>query len=131
MEVVDHNTIKLNHDERIFEVISLIKPTHDKEKCTFLEGHIWGSKKTYYNNKLANRFFHVVNHHIYSIYHMEGPNEKVSYWLVSGRGNVNPISYEQAFALVNERVGYVEDSDLAELGPNTEPSIPYQVNQDW
>jgi len=61
---------------------------------------------------------------------MDGPTEVVSYWLVSGRGNINSIPYEKAFALVNERVGYVEDSDLEDLGPNTEPSIPYQVNQD-
>ncbi len=130
MEIVGHNAAKLRLDERIYEVISIIKPTHKTEPYTFLEGSIWSVRKTYYNDKLVNRVYHTPNHHIYAVHKMDGPTDKVSYWLVSGRGNINEISYERAFALVNERVGYVEDSDLAELGLNDEPSIPYQVNQD-
>ena len=130
MEIVSSNTAKLRLDERIYEVISIIKPTHKTEPCVFLEGNIWCTRKTHYNDKLVNRVYHVTNHHIYSTHKMDGPTERVSYWLVSGRGNINEISYEKAFALINERVGYVEDSDL-ELGVETDPAVPYQVNQDW
>lgn len=130
MEIVGNNVAKLRLDERIYEVISIIKPTHKTEPYTFLEGNLWATKMGYYNDKLVTRRYWLINHHIYSTHKMDGPTDRVSYWLVSGRGNINEIPYEKAFALVNERVGYVEDSDLAELGPNDEPSIPYQVNQD-
>jgi len=129
MEIVGNNTAKLRLDERIYEVISIIKPTHKTEPCIFLEGNLWATRKGFYNDKLATRTFWLINHHIYSTYNMDGPVERVSYWLVSGRGNINSIPYEKAFALVNERVGYIEDSDL-ELGAETDPAIPYQVNQD-
>ena len=130
MEIVGNNTAKLRLDERIYEVISIIKPTHKTEPYTFLEGNLQIARKGFYNDKLVNRVYHVINHHIYSTHKMDGPTDRVSYWLVSGRGNINEISYERAFALVNERVGYIEDSDM-DLGVETDPAIPYQVNQDW
>jgi len=129
MEIVGNNTAKLRLDERIYEVISIIKPTHKTEPYNFLEGNLQIARKGFYNDKLVNRVYHVINHHIYSTHKMDGPTDRVSYWLVSGRGNINEISYERAFALVNERVGYIEDSDM-ELGVETDPAIPYQVNQD-
>lgn len=129
MEIVSSNTAKLRLDERIYEVISIIKPTHKTEPYNFLEGNLQIARKGFYNDKLVNRVYHVINHHIYSTHKMDGPTDRVSYWLVSGRGNINEISYERAFALVNERVGYIEDSDM-ELGVETDPAIPYQVNQD-
>jgi hypothetical protein len=132
IEIVGHNTAKLRLDERIYEVISIIKPTHMTEPYNFLEGNLWVTRKGFYNDKLVNRVYHLINHHIYSTYKMDGPTECATYWLVSGRGNINEITYEKACALVNERVGYVEDSDLAvKFGPNDEPAIPYEVNQDW
>ena len=129
MEITGQNKIKLPLTERIYEIISIIKPTHKTEPFTFLEGPIWIVRKTHYNDKLVNRVYHTPNHHIYAVHKMDGPTDRVSYWLVSGRGNINEISYERAFALVNERVGYIEDSDM-ELGVETDPAIPYQVNQD-
>ena len=130
MEIVGNNTAKLRLDERIYEVISIIKPTHKTEPYNFLEGNLQIARKGFYNDKLVNRVYHVINHHIYSTHKMDGPTDRVAYWLVSGRGNINEISYERAFALVNERVGYIEDSDM-DLGVETDPAIPYQVNKDW
>ena len=131
IEITGPNSVKLPLSEHIYEVISLIKPTHDKEKCTFLEGPLWATRRGHYNDKLVNLSFWLTNHHIYALYKMDvWPIEKATYYRVSGRGNINEIDYERAFALVNERVGYIEDSDM-DLGVETDPSIPYQVNQDW
>lgn len=129
MEIVGHNAAKLRLDERIYEVISIIKPTHKTEPYTFLEGNLQVTRKGFYNDKLVTRSYHLVNHHLYATHYMDGPTEKVEYWLVSGRGNINEIPFTKAFALINERVGYIEDSDM-ELGAETDPAIPYQVNQD-
>jgi hypothetical protein len=135
MDVMDPNKIKLPLDERIYEIINIIKPTHDTEPYTFLEGHIWAVRKTYYNDKLANRVYHLINHHIYAVYRMKGAVEKVEYYRVSGRGNVNLISEEEALAAVKKRKGYIEDFELMneifEMSmEDPDPSIPYVVNQD-
>jgi hypothetical protein len=132
MEVIAPNQIKLRVDERIYELIQLIKPTHEGESCSFLEGPLWATSKTTYREKLVHRSYWLINHHLYAIYKIDGPRTVVTYWRVSGRGNVNEITREDAVEVVNTRVGYVEDSALMELPPNDDPAIPYQtVNCDW
>jgi hypothetical protein len=132
VEVIAPNQIKLRIDEQIFELVSLIKPTHKTEACTFLEGPLWAASKTTYRDKLVHRSYWVINHHLYSIREINGPDETVTYWRVSGRGNINQITREDAIEVVNTRVGYVEDSDLMEIPlKDPEPAIPYNVNQDW
>jgi hypothetical protein len=136
MDVMEPNKIKLPLDERIYEIISIIKPTHDTEPYTFLEGHMWAVRKTFYNDKLANRVYHLINHHIYAVYRMKGALERVTYLKVSGRGNINESPLEEVIEAVKKRKGYIEDSELmneiVEIGiEEPDPSIPYEVNQDW
>jgi len=132
MEIIGPNTLKLKLDERVYELITLIKPTHPGESCKFLEGSIWAIRRTYYNDKLANRVYHLINHHLYVVKLTEAVRRKEVYLRVSGRGNINEITREDAMEVVNTRVGYIEDSALQELPPDDDPSVPYNtVNCDW
>jgi len=132
MEIIGPNTLKLKLDERVYELINLIKPTHPGESCKFLEGSIWVTRKTYYNEKLANRVYHLINHHLYVVKLTEGVRRKEVYLRVSGRGNINEITREEAMDVVNTRVGYIEDSTLQELPPDDDPAVPYRtVTCDW
>jgi putative N-acetylmannosamine-6-phosphate epimerase len=49
------------------------------------------------------------------------------YLRVSGRGNVNEITKEEAIEIIGLRKGYIEDSDLRDIGPNDDPEIPYNT----
>ena len=41
MEIISPNRVKVPVEEQLFELITLIKPTHDNEGCSFLEGPLW------------------------------------------------------------------------------------------
>jgi hypothetical protein len=135
MDVMEPNKIKLPLDEKINEVIQIVKPTHEHESCSFLEGPLWAVRKTFYNDKLANRVYHLVNHHLYAVYRMKGAVETVTYLKVSGRGNINEVTLEDAIDAVKKRKGYIDDFELMNeifesTAENPDPSIPYNVNQD-
>ena len=136
IEITGPNSVKLPLSEHIYEVISLIKPTHDKEECTFLEGPLWATRRGHYNDKLVNLSFWLTNHHIYAVYKTEvWPVEKATYYRVSGRGNINEVTLEEAIDAVKKRKGYIEDFELMNkifaIGlEEPDPSIPYEVNQD-
>ena len=134
MEVVAQNTIKVPVEEQLFELITLIKPEHDGDVCKFLEGYLWPTAKRTYNEKLVNRTYHVVNHHLYRLQETEngGVRMKSTYLRVSGRGNVNEVSKDEAIDAVKERTGYVEDSDLWKFPADDSGEIPYNTpNCDW
>jgi hypothetical protein len=45
---------------------------------------------------------------------------------------VNEITKDEAMEIIKDRVGYVEDSTLMDIGPETDPAIPYTtVSCDW
>ena len=126
MEFVAQNRVKVPIDEFIYELIKVIKPTHPGESCRFLEAPLWSTHKRTYNEKLVNRSYWLVNHHLYRVFKIENGRAKSTYWRISGRGNANEITKDEAIEIVNTRVGYVEDSDL-DPGPNDDPAIPYRT----
>ena len=131
MEIVAQNRVKVPVDEFIYELIKVIKPKYSGDSCRFLEGPLWSTHKRTYNEKLVNRSYWLVNHHLYRVFKIESGRAVSTYWRVSGRGNVNPITKEEAIEVINNRVGYIEDSDL-ELPPNDDPEIPYNTPTcDW
>ena len=132
MEIAGQNTIKVAADEEISELIKLIKPTYPNENCKFLEGYIWATAKRTYNEKLVNRTFHLINHHLYVVKAIGGVTPKHTYLRVSGRGNINVVTREEALDVVNKRVGYVEDSDLMKCPADDSGEIPYNTPTcDW
>jgi hypothetical protein len=131
-EVVSPNTIKVPVEEQLFELIKLIKPEHDGDTCKFLEGYLWATAKRTYNEKLVNRTYWVVNHHLYRLEERNGVKSKSTYWRISGRGNVNQVTKEEAIEVVKERTGYVEDSDLWKFPADDSGEIPYRTATcDW
>ena len=134
MEFVSPNTIKVPVEESIYELITLIKPEHEKDKCLFMEGPLWKTGERTYKEKLVNRTYHLPNHHLYRLQTKENGRIKSIYLRVSGRGNVNEISREEAVEVVKNRSGYVDDYDLMNFGPerDPDPAIPYLTsNCDW
>ena len=132
MRVEGPNKIKLELEESIFELIKLIKPTHPGDSCRFLEGPLWAESTRKYNGWLVNRTYHVINHHLYKISLRNGVRSRHTYLRVSGRGNVNEITKDEAMEIIKDRVGYVEDSTLMDIVPETDPAIPYTtVSCDW
>ena len=132
MEIISPNRVKVPVEEQLFELITLIKPTHDNEGCSFLEGPLWKIGERTYNEKLVNRTFHLPNHHIYRLQRIESGRVKSTYWRISGRGNVNLVTKEEAIEVVKNRSGYVDDYDLMNIGPNDDPEIPYRTATcDW
>ena len=127
MEITGPNNLKLNIDESVFELIKLIKPTHPEDACKCLEGPLWTVAKRTYKEKLVSRHYHLINHHLYVVRSINGVVPSYVYLRVSGRGNINEVTKDEAFEVIKTRVGYVEDSDLADLGPNTDPEIPYRT----
>ena len=134
MQIVGPNTIKVPIEEKIEELIQIIEPTHDGEDRDFLKGPLWSSRKTKYNDKLVSRTYHVINHHVYAVSSVNGTRRKHTYLRVSGRGNINEMTREDAIEVVCQRKGYVLDIDIADVDKidvPKDPSIPYEVNQDW
>jgi hypothetical protein len=127
VEATGPNIVKVPIDEQLFELITLIKPTHRDEGCSFLEGPLWAAAKRTYNEKLVNRTYHLPNHHLYRLQKVEGSRVKSTYWRVSGRGNLNLVTKEEAIEVIGQRSGYVDDYDLMNFGPKTDPdpAIPY------
>jgi hypothetical protein len=130
MEITAPNTIKVSTEEKIFELIKLIRHKYDKS-CHFYRGPLWKIGERSYNEKLVNTTYHLVNGHVYELQENGAAKVSKTYWRVSGRGNVNPISREEAIEIVDKRTDYVEDVDLLDLGPDDDPAIPYFENQDW
>jgi hypothetical protein len=134
VEILGPNAIKIQLDEKIEELIKIIEPTHDGEGRDFLKGPLWIQRKTKYNDKLVSRTYHLINHHLYAVSKVNGTRRNHTYLRVSGRGNVNTISKDEATDIVCKRKGYVLDIDVADIGQTDlpkDPSIPYEVNQDW
>ena len=125
MEITGPNNLKLSIEESVFELIKLIKPTHPKDSCKFLEGPLWTVAKRTYKDKLVSRHYHLINHHLYKVSFRNAVDSEHTYLRVSGRGNINTITREEAIEVINTRVGYIEDSELMELPPNDDPEIPY------
>ncbi len=131
MDIIAPNTVKVNApDEQIYELIKLIKHKYDNT-CHFLRGPLWRTAKRTYSEKLINCRFHLVNHHIYELQENGSAKVTKSYWKVSGRGNINLITREEAIEVIDKRTDYVEDIDLLDLGPDDDPSVPYYGNCDW
>jgi hypothetical protein len=126
MEITGPNEVKITNDEHIYELIKLIKHKYENV-CHFYRGPLWKTAERKYNDKLVWRSFHLINHHIYELQERGDLKIKKSYWRVSGRGNVNPLSREEAIEIISKRTDYVEDSDLGDLGPNDDPEIPYRT----
>ena len=132
MEIGGPNVIKVPANEEIAELIKLIKPTHPGYSCRFLEGYIWATARRTYNEKLVNRTYHLISHHLYVIKSINGVVPKHVYIRVSGRGNINEVTRDEAIEIINTRVGYVEDSELMELPLSDDPEIPYRTATcDW
>ena len=126
MQILAPNRIKLDsNDESVFELIKVIKPTHTGDSCRFFEGPLWIESKRKYNDKLVSRIYHLISHHLYKVSLRNAVDSEHTYLRVSGRGNINTITREEAIEVINTRVGYIEDSELMELPPNDDPEIPY------
>lgn len=131
MQILGPNKIKLELNERVFELIRLIKPTHAGDRCRFLEGPIWTEATRKYKGRLVSRMYHLINHHCYKVSHGTGVNSSHTYLRVSGRGNVNCITKEEAMEAVRSS-GYISDADLIKLPQDDNPEIPYlTVNCDY
>jgi hypothetical protein len=132
MQVVGPNRIKLELNESVFELIKLIKPTHLGDVCSFLEGPLWmDSPPRKYNGRLVSRSYWLINHHLYKVSLRNQVRSKHTYLRVSGRGNVNEITKDEAVEIIKDRTGYVEDSFLS-LPESEDPEIPYRTaNCDW
>jgi hypothetical protein len=125
MEIVSPNTVKLQANESIFELIKLIK---EGNRIKFLEGPIWRIKERSYDGKLATITYHLIGHHIYVVRKNHNAREETTYLCVSGRGNINEITYERARNVIRKRRGYVQDSEL-KLEPSTD--APIRNGGDW
>jgi hypothetical protein len=123
MEVLEPNLVTIPVEEQIYELIKLIKDSPNN-KVEFLMGPLWRVDTVTYNEKLVSRIYHLINHHIYVV-QTPGIKGKGVYLRVSGRGNVNEITKEEAIEIVGLRKGYVEDGELGNIGPNDDPEIPY------
>ena len=131
MEVTAPNSVKIEApDEQIYELIKLIRHKYDNS-CHFLRGPMWRTGKRTYNEKLVNSQFHLVNHHIYEVQKNDDIKLVKTYWRVSGRGNVNPITRTEAIEIIDKRTDYVEDSDLWEVPADDSGAIPYNPSCDW
>ena len=130
MEVIEPNLVTIPAEDQIYELIKLIKDSRGN-KVDFLMGPLWREDTITYDGKLVSRIYHLINHHIYIVQTL-GVAGKNVYLRVSGRGNVNEITKEEAIEIIGLRKGYIEDSDLRDIGPNDDPEILYLTSTcDW
>ncbi|MGA3315282.1 MAG: hypothetical protein ABSC64_02450 [Candidatus Korobacteraceae bacterium] len=106
----------------------------DKDtQVRFLEGPLWKIDATRHEGGvIESRIYHLVNHHVYVIRTLDaGVDSDTFYIQVSGRGNVNEISRENALEVVGLRTGYVEDYDFHFDEPLPPLDNPAYTCGDW
>ena len=122
MEILSSYLIKTKANEEVSELIQIIK---SGKELKFLEGPLWMDKPPRtYRNRLTSRQYRLIGNHIYRLKSVNGTRVHKIYLSVSDHGKIKEITYDEAFKIVCERKGYVEDSDLQKLEPNDDPSIP-------